>query len=181
MVGMLGCGAASAHSNRSLVRLAVTPERDALALQALVVFRGDREPVVDEFVLAEITGSWGSRSLQLQPDRRTPGYFRGRVHLPSGRWNLRVSTKAATVGSAGGELTVGPDGRLEAANLSAAFDPASVLARPAADAGGHLGRTVGLTLACGFGLLLAVVAARTRAASRQLPAQSAQVPNTSRV
>jgi hypothetical protein len=122
----MGAGPASAHSNKSIVRLAITPDRGMIVVQAFLVYTNDHQPVRDEFVLAEVSGDGGTRGFQLRPDNRAPGYFASRVHLNPGRWMLRVSAKAATVGFATGELTVGESGQPTNVSFSSSFDPTAV-------------------------------------------------------
>lgn len=106
----IGAGPASAHSNKSIVRLAVTADRGMVLVQAFLVYTNDHQPVRDKFVLAGVTANGVTRGFQLRPDDRAPGYFASRVHLNPGRWALRVSAKAATIGFATGGLTVGESG-----------------------------------------------------------------------
>jgi hypothetical protein len=72
---LLGAPTAEAHSNQSVVRLAVTTDHGGRTVHAYLVYRNDHQPVTSEFVLAEVTGDTGSRSFQLQPVDRRPGYF----------------------------------------------------------------------------------------------------------
>jgi hypothetical protein len=117
---------AQAHTNRSVVRLAVTAGDNATTVHAFLVYADDHEPVADEFVLADVSGPWGHRSLQLDPDRYEPGHFAARLQLPAGAWTLLVAAKAATVGSATGRFTVTADGQLSEVALSRTFDPDSL-------------------------------------------------------
>ena len=123
---LLGVTAAEAHSNQSVVRLAVSTDRGVTTIRAFLVYRNDQQPVIDEFVLGEVTGDTGSRSFQLQPVQRRPGYFASPVHLAPGHWTLTVTAKAATVGSASGTLTIDPAGHLSQTALSGSFDPAAL-------------------------------------------------------
>ena len=117
---------AQAHTNRSVVRLAVTSDGGATTVHAFLVYADDHEPVADEFVLADVSGPWGHRSLQLDPDRYEPGHFAARLQLPPGAWTLRVEAKAATVGSATGQFTVATGGQLGEVAFSRSFDPDSL-------------------------------------------------------
>lgn len=122
----VGADPASAHSNKSIVRLAVSADGDTTVVTAFLVYTNDHQPVRDELVLADAFGNGGSRSFQLRPDDRVPGYFASRVHLTAGRWTLRVATAAATVGSATGEFTVGSSGELTDIAFSSSFNPNTV-------------------------------------------------------
>jgi hypothetical protein len=117
---------AQAHTNRSVVRLALTAGDNATTVHAFLVYVDDHEPVADEFVLADVSGPWGHRSLQLDPDRYEPGHFAARLQLPAGAWTLLVEAKAATVGSATGQFTVTATGHLSDVALSRSFDPDSL-------------------------------------------------------
>ncbi len=121
----IGVGAepASAHSSRSVVRLAVSGHNGTTTVRAYLVYQNDRQPVTDEIVLAVLSGTGSvARSFQLRPDSRGPGYFASPVHLAAGHWKLRVSAVAATTGFATGELTVGVAGQLRQVRLRSSFD-----------------------------------------------------------
>jgi hypothetical protein len=62
----IGVGPASAHSNKSIVRLAVTADRGMVLVQAYLVYTNDHQPVRDEFVLAEVSGGGSTRGFQQQ-------------------------------------------------------------------------------------------------------------------
>ncbi len=119
----LASAPADAHSGTSEIRLAVAGDASAAVVQALVVYAGDHEPVVDEFVLAALSGPQGERTVRLTPDRSAPGLYTARVHLPAGRWVLRVATLGPTVGTATGEVHVAEAGHVRGLGLSASFDP----------------------------------------------------------
>lgn len=179
-IGM-GAGPASAHSNKSIVRLAVTADRGTVVVRAYLVYTNDHQPVADEFVLAEASANGGTRSFQLRPDVRLPGYFASPAHLTPGRWILHVSAKSATVGSATGAFSVGEAGQLSAVTLSASFDPSGVSKRMGtrSSTGGH-----GTLLVVGsvFLVLLIVLVARVRATSRRAgrPESDAPAPGSFR-
>ena len=158
---LLGVTAAEAHSNQSVVRLAVSTDRGVTTIRAFLVYRNDQQPVIDEFVLGEVTGDTGSRSFQLQPVQRRPGYFASPVHLAPGHWTLTVTAKAATVGSASGTLTIDPAGHLSQTVLSGSFDPAAlpVAGGAASRFDGRVGAVAGGVL---FLLLLLIVAVKSR-------------------
>ena len=154
---------AVAHTNRSIVRLAVTSQTDVTVVHAFLVYADDREPITDEFVLADISGPWGRRTVQLEPDRSTAGHFAARLRLPPGNWTLRVDAKAATVGSATGVFTTAGDGQLRGMSFSAGFEPASL--PPRATTPSRAASLAGPALACALALVLALmlfVAARLR-------------------
>ena len=161
----IGAGPASAHSNKSIVRLAVTADRGMVVVQAFLVYTNDHQPVRDEFVLAEVSGNGGTRGFQLRPDNRAPGYFAARVHLNPGRWTLRVSAKAATVGFATGELTVGESGQPTDVTFSSSFDPTAVSKQVGAPSSAN---GPGILLVVGGLFLLALIAlgAKVRASGR---------------
>jgi hypothetical protein len=162
----IGAGPAMAHSNKSIVRLAVTPDSGMIVVQAFLVYTNDHQPVRDEFVLAEVSGSGGTRGFQLRPDDRAPGYFASRVHLNPGRWTLRVSAKAATVGFATGGLTVDESGQPTEATFSSSFNPSTVskqVGAPSSSPG------PGILVVVGGIFLLALIAlgAKVRASGRR--------------
>jgi hypothetical protein len=115
--------AAGAHDGRSVVRLAVDGADGSTTVHALLVYRGDGQPVVDEYVLAELTSEGRTRSFQVRPSPRVPGEFASTAHLADGHWRLVVSAKAATTGSASGDFDV-VGGRPTDMHLSASFTPA---------------------------------------------------------
>lgn len=162
----IGVGPAAAHSNKSIVRLAITPDRGMVLVQAYLVYTNDHQPVTDEFVLAEVSGDGGTRGFQLRPDNRAPGYFASRVHLNPGRWTLRVSAKAATVGSASGELTVKASGQPTDVSFSASFDSTAV-SRHAAAPSSSGGPRMLLVVGGIFVLALIALAAKVRVSGRR--------------
>ena len=161
----IGVGPASAHSNKSIVRLAVTPDRGMIVVQAFLVYSNDHQPVRDEFVLAEVSGNGGTRGFQLRPDDRAPGYFASRVHLNPGRWTLQVSAKAATVGSATGELTVEASGQPTGVAFSSSFDPTAMSKQIGAPSSSD-GTRILLVVGGIFLVALVALVAKVRAAGR---------------
>jgi hypothetical protein len=162
----LGVGQASAHSNKSIVRLALTADGGMVLVQAYLVYTNDHQPVTDEFVLAEVSGDGGTRGFQLRPDNRAPGYFASRVHLKAGRWTLRVSAKAATVGFATGELTVDESGQPTNVTFSSSFDPTAVSKQTAASSSSYDPRVL-LVVGGIFLLALISLAAKVRVSGRR--------------
>jgi hypothetical protein len=158
----VGAGPASAHSSTSIVRLAVTADRGMTVVSASLVYANDHQPVRDEFVLAEVTGNGGTRSFQLRPDERVPGHFASPAHLAAGRWTLRVSANAATVGFATGEFTVGDAGQLTGIALSSSFDPDAVSKRSGARSS-TASRTGLLVIGAVFLVALMALVAKVRA------------------
>jgi hypothetical protein len=164
---VLGVGAAtmatpaSAHNNKSVVRLAVTAANAGTTVHAFLVYSGDRQPVADEYVLAEASSGGRSRGFQLLPSRKVPGEFASTVHLPDGHWELVVEPKAATVGHATGSFDL-TGGTLRHVELSAEFDPAD--AAPPTASARALGTWAGVSLAAVALLLVVLLASRSRRA-----------------
>jgi hypothetical protein len=135
-------------------------------VQAFLIYTNDHQPVRDEFVLAEVSGDGGTRGFQLRPDNRAPGYFASRVHLNPGRWTLRVSAKAATVGFATGALTVGESGQPTNVTFSSSFDPTAVSKQTGAPSSSN-GPRVLLVVGGIFLLALISLAAKIRVSGRR--------------
>ena len=113
---------AAAHDGTSVVRLAVDGAGGSTTVHAFVVYRGDGQPVVEEYLLAEVISGGRTRSFQVRPRPGVAGEYVSAAHLPDGHWQLVVSATAATSGSASGEFDV-VAGKPTRAVLSASFTP----------------------------------------------------------
>ncbi len=169
-VGVLGgATGAGAHGELSIVRLAVASQGDDLVVRAHVVYENDRQPVVGETVLGRLSSTAGARSVLFRPDAVVPGLYAATVRLPAGEWEMTVSARADTTGSATGTLTVGELGRLGAATVSAAFDPGDLPA-VASPTGESRSGVVAVAAALTFLLLLLGTATALHRRSQDEPA-----------
>ncbi len=157
----------SAHDSRSVVWLAVDGSGGNTTVHALVLYRGDGQPVANEYVLAELTSGGRTRSFQVRPSDRVAGEFASTAHLPDGHWQLVVSAKAATTGAASGEFDVA-GGRASGAHLSAAFIPSDAGTTPRSE--GPLPWIVaGVLVAAALVGLMVLSSRRSRPATAEPP------------